>query len=150
MEKEFITSIGKMIARDLTKLEEEISLYSSEEKIWRIHAEIKNSGGNLCLHLCGTLQHYIGRNLGKTDYVRNREHEFAAKGIPRVELIDEIRRTKLAVQSTLEKINPSILNQPYPEKVFDYTMTTLHFLIHLSAHLGYLLGQANYHRRLMS
>ena len=150
MEKEFVTSIGKLIARDLTKLEEEISLYSSEEKIWKIEAGIKNSGGNLCLHLCGNLQHYIGRNLGKTDYVRNREHEFTARGIPRVELIDEIRKTKLAVQSTLEKINPSILDQTYPEKVFDYTMTTQHFLIHLSAHLGYHLGQVNYHRRLLS
>jgi len=82
MEKEFIASINKIIERDLNKLEEEINLYSSEETIWKIDREIKNSGGNLCLHLCGNLQHFIGAILGKTGYIRNRDNEFIAKATP--------------------------------------------------------------------
>jgi hypothetical protein len=40
------------------------------------------------------------------------------------------------------------MDSPYPEKVFAEPMTTRYFLIHLCAHLGYHLGQVNYHRRL--
>lgn len=150
MEKEFITYISKILDRDLNKLEGEIKLYPSEESIWKIDGQINNSAGNLCLHLCGNLQHYIGAVLGKTGYLRDRNNEFAAKGILQSELVAEIQRTRNAVKSTLEKVNTFILQQEYPEKVFDYSMTTSYFLIHLSAHLGYHLGQINYHRRLMA
>jgi uncharacterized damage-inducible protein DinB len=148
MEKEFIKSIVILITRDLNKLEEEINLYSSNDSIWRVMGNIKNSGGNLCLHLCGNLQHFIGKILGQTDYIRNRENEFTAKGISQDELIAEIRRTKESVISSLRLYNTSTLTSLYPIKVFDYEMTTLHFLIHLTAHLEYHLGQINYHRRL--
>lgn len=149
MEKDFIGYIGKIIERDLNKLEEEIKSYSSEESIWKVDGQIKNTAGNLCLHLCGNLQHYFGAVLGKTGYKRNRDNEFAAKGISRTELLSEINNAKKAVQSTLEKLDASILQQEYPEKVFDYSMTTSYFMIHLSAHLGYHLGQINYHRRIL-
>jgi uncharacterized damage-inducible protein DinB len=150
MEKDFITYISKIIERDLNKLEEEIKLYTSEESIWKVDDQIKNTAGNLCLHLCGNLQHYFGAVLGKSGYIRNRDNEFAAKGISRTDLISEIQKAKHAVKSTLEKIDTSILQQDYPEKVFDYSMTTSYFMIHLCSHLGYHLGQINYHRRLLS
>lgn len=150
MEKEFINSINTLIERDLNKLEEEINLYPTEESIWLLAGEIKNSGGNLCLHLCGNLQHFIGAILGKTGYTRNRENEFSAKHIPKTELLAEINRTKEAVKSTLQQIDPATLLHEYPVTVFKYTMTTMHFLIHLTAHLEYHLGQLNYHRRLLS
>ena len=150
MEKEFITSINTLIERDLNKLEEEINLYPTEESIWLIAGEIKNSGGNLCLHLCGNLQHFIGAILGKTGYTRNRENEFSAKHIPKTELLAEINRTKEAVKSTLQQVDPATLLHEYPVTVFKYTMNTMHFLIHLTAHLEYHLGQLNYHRRLLS
>lgn len=150
MEMEFIASIDKLLERDLNKLEEEIKLYKSEEAVWIIDKEIKNSGGNLCLHLCGNLQHFIGAILGKTGYVRNRENEFAAKGISRAKLIAEIQQTKKAVKSTLQGLDSSILETEYSIQVFGHPMTTMYFLIHLTAHLQYHLGQINYHRRLLS
>jgi len=150
MEIEFIASIDKLIERDLNKLEEEIKLYSSEESIWKIDKEIKNSAGNLCLHLCGNLQHFIGAILGKTGYVRNRENEFAAKGISRAKLIAEIQQTKKAVKSTLQGLDTSVLQEEYSIQVFGNPMTNMYFLIHLSSHLDYHLGQINYHRRLLS
>lgn len=150
MEKEFITYISQIVDRDLNKLEEEIMLYPSEESIWVIDGQIKNSAGNLCLHVCGNLQHFIGAVLGKTDYIRNRENEFAATGIKKSELAAEIQRTRNAVKSALEKLDSAALQQEYPQKAFGYMMTTSFFLIHLSAHLGYHLGQINYHRRLLS
>ncbi len=145
----FINSIIKIIERDLTVLEKEISLYPNESSLWMTKGEIKNSAGNLCLHLCGNLQHYIGAILGNTNYIRNRENEFNAKGINKQGLIAEILQTKNAVVATLASVSPESLDQPYPEEVFKVPMTTTYFLIHLTAHLGYHLGQINYHRRLL-
>lgn len=147
--RDFIESITSLIDRDLKKLADEITQYPSEENIWRTEPGITNSAGNLCLHLCGNLQHYFGAVLGGTGYKRDRPHEFAARNIPKAELLAEIERARTAVIQTLENFKPSLLQQEYPEKVFDHPMTSMHFFIHLSAHLGYHLGQVNYHRRLV-
>jgi uncharacterized damage-inducible protein DinB len=144
-----LETLLKLFDRDLQRLEEEINLFQSEEALWRISGEIKNPTGNLCLHLCGNLQHYIGANLGRTSYVRNRDNEFAAKNISKADLIAEVQKTKQVVREALETLKPSILESEYPEKVFDYPMTTAYFLIHLNSHLNYHLGQINYHRRLV-
>lgn len=145
----FVSSILTLLERDLNKLEEEIKLYPSEESLWRISGSIKNPAGNLCLHLCGNLQHYIGAVLGGSTYVRNRDLEFSTRNALRETLLREIQKTKAAVRSGLEKIDPEILEKEYPERVFSYSMTTSHFLIHLTAHLGYHLGQVNYLRRML-
>lgn len=150
MERDFIESITALIDRDLKKLGDEISQYPNEEIIWAVNGQVTNSAGNLCLHLCGNLQHFFGAVLGDTGYKRNRPQEFAARNIPRTELLSEIEQTRIAVTQTLENFKPSLLLKEYPEKIFDNPMTSMHFFIHLSAHLGYHLGQINYHRRLLS
>jgi uncharacterized damage-inducible protein DinB len=150
MEKIFIDSLGKLFERDLNKLALEIKSYTDESMIWHTSGDIKNSGGNLCLHLCGNLQTYIGHELGKINYVRDRDNEFAAKNIAREKLLREIETTRSAVISTLNNLDIKLLAQDYPAKVFDYAMTTAHFLIHLQSHLNYHLGQVNYHRRLLN
>ena len=149
MANAFVGSIVTIVDRDLKKLEDEIKLYPTEQSLWTIEGAVKNSAGNLCLHLCGNLQHYIGAVLGRSGYIRNRDHEFAARNISRELLISEIDKTRAAVTTALETLDPLTLDNDYPEKVFSYSMTTSHFLIHLAAHLGYHLGQINYLRRLL-
>jgi len=148
MERDFIESVAKIIDRDLVKLAEELGQYPTEESIWVVKPGITNSAGNLCLHLCGNLQHFFGAVIGKTGYIRNRDNEFSATNIPRTELLKEIEKAQVAVKETLESFKPSLLIKEYPLKVYDYSMTSMHFFIHLTAHLGYHLGQVNYHRRL--
>ena len=145
----FIQSIQKIIERDLTVLEKERTFYSSEDLIWAVRGDIKNSAGNLSLHLCGNLQHYIGAVLGNSGYTRNRDNEFAAHGIPKIELLNEISKTKNSVALALGSLQQNVLSMPYPEEVFKVPMTTEYFLIHLTSHLGYHLGQINYHRRMI-
>lgn len=107
------STIGNIFERELNKLAEEIKQYSSEESIWKLKGDIKNSGGNLCLHICGNLQHFIGTVLGNTGYVRNRDKEFADKHIPVSELLKEIEATKKAVVKTLESIPDEDLDKEY-------------------------------------
>ncbi|WP_421976532.1 DinB family protein [Roseivirga seohaensis] len=143
-------SISELINRDLDRLANEVEAYSKEENLWITEGEITNTAGNLTLHLCGNLQHFIGAVLGKTGYERNRDFEFAAKNISRAELLGSIQETKTAVRDTLQRLPESVLNYPYPLRVFNNKeMSTLFFLIHLQGHLNYHLGQINYHRRIL-
>ncbi|MGE0589587.1 MAG: DinB family protein [Cyclobacteriaceae bacterium] len=141
--------LKKIFERDLDQLAQEISDYSKESDLWVVKGEIKNSAGNLCLHLCGNLQHFVGKVLGGTDYVRDREAEFADKDVPRSSLLKEIATTKKVVSDTLHKMSSSKLDETYPINVFGEPMTTSFFLIHLATHLTYHRGQINYHRRLL-
>ncbi len=150
MKNLMLASLQNVLLRDLNKLESELMLYPTEPSVWKTDKSIKNPAGNLCLHLCGNLQYFIGTVLGKTGYVRNRELEFSAKDIPRAELVKEISNTKRVVEEILPMLTEDQLQANYPQEVFGQPMTTLFFLIHLSTHFGYHLGQVNYHRRLVA
>lgn len=145
---------SEIFERELNKLSEEIKLYPNEETIWRIAPGIKNSGGNLCLHICGNLQHFIGHVLGNTGYVRNRDREFSASAIPSSELISEIQKTKQAVVLTLEANSEINLEEEYtafPAHLLGKEKLTMgYFLMHLISHMDYHIGQINYHRRMIS
>lgn len=149
MKNTLIDSFVFLFERELDKLEAEIKQYPDEASVWKLEGDIKNPGGNLCLHLCGNLQQYIGEQLGHSGYQRNRPLEFSARNVSRALLLNEVQKTKLVVSATLKKLNDESIRQMYPEEVLGYPMTTVFFLTHLLAHLGYHLGQINYHRRLI-
>lgn len=143
-----IETLKSLFNRDLNQLKVEIESYQDESKLWVIDKNISNSGGNLCLHLIGNINTYIGAEIGKTDYIRNRPLEFSLKNIPKLELITQIEETILVVNNALDKLTEADLELTYPQIVFEKEMTTGFFLVHLSTHLAYHLGQINYHRRL--
>ncbi|NIF05776.1 DinB family protein [Chryseobacterium sp. Tr-659] len=142
-------SLKSLYNRDLNKLKTEIEAYQNEENLWKIDKNIANSAGNLVLHLVGNLNHFIGTHLGNTSYVRQRDLEFSLKDIPRAELIEKVEATIAMIDSVLPQLSEEDLKKEYPLVVFESTMTTDYFLIHLVAHLDYHLGQINYHRRLL-
>lgn len=145
-----ITEILKsLIIRDLNKLRSEIELYRSESRIWLTEKNIANSAGNLCLHLIGNLNTYIGAVLGNTNYVRNRPLEFSLKDVPRSELISMIDETVIMINTSLSKVIDEDLANEYPLLVLENKTSTGYFLVHLATHLSYHLGQINYHRRLL-
>ena len=144
-----IETIRSLFNRDLNKLKIEIESYQNESQIWAIDKNISNSAGNLSLHLIGNINTYIGAELGKTGYIRDRPLEFSLKNVPKSELITKIEDTILVVNNALDSLTESDLEAIYPQIVFEKEMTTGFFLVHLSTHLGYHLGQINYHRRLI-
>jgi hypothetical protein len=144
-----INTLKTLFNRDLTKLKSEIELYENENTIWLVEKGITNSAGNLTLHLIGNLNTYIGAEIGKTNYIRNRALEFSQKNIPKKELIKSIEGTIIMIENALHKITEEDLKKKYPVLVFDKKTSTEYLLIHLSTHLAYHLGQINYHRRMM-
>jgi uncharacterized damage-inducible protein DinB len=135
--------------RDLEKLATEITIFRQEENIWRIGNGISNSAGNLCLHLIGNLNTYIGAGLGNTAYVRDREAEFSLKNIPAAVLLKNIADTMVVVDTTLQQLTGEEMDKDYPMLVFEKKTTVGYFLVHLATHLSYHLGQINYCRRLL-
>ncbi|MGG7552255.1 DinB family protein [Chryseobacterium arthrosphaerae] len=142
-------SLQSLYKRDLNKLKTEIEAYQKEENIWKTDKNISNSAGNLCLHLIGNLNHFIGAQLGNTGYIRHRELEFSLKDIPQAELTEKIEATATMIDTVLSQLSDEDLKKEYPLVVFEDKMTTGYFLIHLVTHLDYHLGQINYHRRLL-
>ncbi|MFH6968795.1 DUF1572 family protein [Flavobacterium sp. FlaQc-28] len=139
--------IKTLYERDLRKLKNEISLYTSENKLWITDKEITNSAGNLCLHLIGNLNHFIGNILGKAEYIRNREEEFSEKNVSKIDLLNSIDETMQIIKDSLKLMNNKQLEEDYPVLKFEEEESVEFLLIHLLLHLNYHLGQINYHRR---
>lgn len=143
-------TLTEIFERDLNRLINEIDSYKNESDLWKTKEGISNSGGNLCLHLLGNLNHFIGATLGNSGYVRNREAEFSLKDIPAAELTGSIRSTITVVTQTIRELNDDTWEKEFPLIVFGKATSTEYMLVHLAAHLSYHLGQINYHRRMIS
>lgn len=142
-------SLIKLFDRDLLRLKTEIEAYIDEALLWEVRGEISNSAGNLCLHLMGNLNHYLGAQLGNTGYIRNRPLEFSDKNVPRTTLIQQIEATRQMLNEVINKLTEDDLAQNHTEEYNAGKDSNEYFLIHLYGHFNYHLGQINYHRRLV-
>jgi len=143
----FMPAIRTVLARDLRALAREVEAYPADALVWELLPGTANSAGTLALHLVGNLEHFVGAVLGQTRFVRDREAEFAARGLTRAELLARIETAAKSVDDTLERITPERCDAPYPTPVGNRTLRTADFLLHLATHLNYHLGQIDYHRR---
>ncbi len=142
-----LAEVTAVMVRDLDGFRSQVELYPDDAALWQVMAGCPNTGGTLALHAAGNLRHYIGARLGKTGYVRNREEEFSARDLPRAEVLSRIQAAQSEVGETLQNLDASSLDFAYPEKVGGRKFSTGLYLIHLSTHLAYHLGQIDYHRR---
>ena len=142
-------NLNTFFKNDLTKLATNISLFKDEASVWQTKEGVTNSAGNLALHLTGNLNHFIGKTLGGTDYVRKRDEEFSLKNIPREKLISDINGLKETIEKTLPKLSEEDLQKDFPLKIREEVYSTQNMLIYLLAHLNYHLGQVNYLRRML-
>jgi len=143
----YLTTI---LARDLRALRREVEAYPDDAAIWRSIPTIPNTAGTLVLHLAGNLQHFIGAELGKSGYVRDREAEFARRNVSRADLLREVDAAMLAVTTTMPKLTEADLSATYPSPIAQRHVNTADMLLHLATHLTYHLGQIDYHRRALA
>ena len=135
--------------RDMRKLIEEVNLFKNEEDLWRTQGSVKNSSGNLALHIIGGLNHLIGATLAQTGYVRNRDEEFTLKGCEKKELVAQIEELITIVKRTMNGLTQKQLDSEYPIFFDKPKTTTGYVLMQLLLHLNYHLGQINYLRRIL-
>ena len=139
--------LSRLLTRELEGLRRSLEAFPDEAAIWRTVPGIGNSAGNLALHMCGNLRHFVGALLGGSGYVRDRDAEFAQRDVPRAKLLAEIDATIADVRKALGGLPAARLDEPFPTPVANVTLPTGRFLMHLSVHLGYHLGQLDYLRR---
>lgn len=146
----FLNVIRVQMVRELEGFVREVEACPDDEVLWAVSPGVTNSVGTLALHVSGNLQDFVGRVLGGSSYVRNREYEFSHRGSTRAEVVAELRRAGDAVSTALAELDPSRLEAEYPMPVGGHTVNTAAFLAHLGAHIALHLGQAGYLRRFVT
>ncbi len=145
-----IDDVRRLLLRDLTTVRLELLAYPDARMIWALPPGVPNSAGTLALHVAGNLRAYVGAVLGGSGYVRDRDREFAARDLPLSTLLDELADAERQVEAALSALAPARLAELWPEEVAGVRLPVGRFLLHLTVHLGYHLGQLDYHRRLVT
>ena len=135
---------------NLNTLKQELIQYKNEEDIWKTPGSTKNSPANLAIHICGNLKHNIGAEIGANGYVRNRDEEFSKKAIAREDIIDEIDSTIEMIEPIMDNLTFADITKPFPSDIHGEGQTIGSVITKIALHLGYHLGQINYHRRLLN
>ena len=142
-----IDDVRRVLTRELEAFAREVELFPDDGILWRTVPGITNSAGNLALHACGNLRHFVGAVLGGTGYVRDRPAEFAARAGRREDVARALRETASVVATALDGVPGSALEAPFPEAHDGVQLPCGRFLLHLCVHLSFHLGQAGYLRR---
>lgn len=121
---------------------------SEEQLWWRPNGE-SNSVGNLVLHVCGAVLHFLCRGVGGLEYERDRAAEFAAGGsIPKQQLLAMLDETVEKATTTFAALDPSRLGEPSTEPA--YYSTIFEDLFGVAVHLATHTGQIVYVTKMLS
>jgi uncharacterized damage-inducible protein DinB len=142
--------VRRVLVRELEALAREVELFPDDDVLWRTVPGVTNSAGNLALHACGNLKHFVGAVLGGTGYVRDRPAEFATRTGRRADVARQLRETAADVTNALARVPESTLAAPYPEPHDGVQLSCGLFLLHLCVHLAFHLGQAGTLRRALT
>jgi uncharacterized damage-inducible protein DinB len=142
------SELAALFARDLTRLRQQIEAFPDTTALWATAPGVSNAAGTLALHLEGNLREYIGRQLGHIDYRRDRPAEFSTRAVAREDLAARAEALREEIPAVIAGLSDAELASTYPEGVLGVPMSSRQFLIHLSGHLNYHLGQIDYLRRL--
>jgi hypothetical protein len=140
----------ELFLKYLNQLKEEIGSFPDEDSLWRLAGDIKNTPGNLCLHICGNLKHNFGAVLGNAGYKRDRDAEFSRKNVPKDALLREVDNTIEMITPVIDNLTDEDMKKIFPSDPYSQGGTSGLVMTRIGMHLGYHLGQINYHRRLIS
>jgi len=145
-----IDDVRRLLTRELEAFAREVELFPDDDTLWRTVPGVTIAAGNLALHACGNLEHFVGAVLGGTSYARAREAEFATRSGRREDVARQVRETAAVVSAVLPSVPRSALEGPYPEPHDGVQLRCDRFLLHLCVHLAFHLGQAGYLRRALT
>lgn len=146
----FSDELARQFRKDLLRLQQQIRAFPDDAALWQVLPGVRNSAGNLILHLEGNLREYVGRQLGDISYSRNRPLEFSASGLSRSELGTRLMQLADRIPPVIEGLSPEQMARQYPEVVLAGPLSTGEFLIHLYGHLNWHFGQLDYLRRILT
>jgi uncharacterized damage-inducible protein DinB len=114
----------------------------TDEQLWWRPNETSNSIGNLVLHLSGSLNLFLNRNIGGFSYERDREAEFSERGpMDRRKLMAIFDGMVANAEKTLDKLTPEKLGGPStdPERNSYLVDDLINVATHLANHTGQIV-----------
>jgi hypothetical protein len=114
----------------------------TEEQVWYRPNEASNSVGNILLHLTGSLNHYLNRNVGGIAYDRDRAAEFAERtAIPKAELLALFDDMVSRAERTFDGLTPERLGSASPEPTMHSLLVEdlINVVAHLASHTGQIV-----------
>jgi uncharacterized damage-inducible protein DinB len=117
----------------------------TDEQIWARPYPYGNSIGHLLLHLTGNLSYYIGAEIGRTGYVRNRPLEFSdATRLPKATLLGNFDAAIATVLAVLRKQTEGDWDAPFAGKGMEFAQDRFFAFLHCAGHLSHHTGQMSY------
>ncbi|MGD0957735.1 MAG: DinB family protein [Candidatus Acidiferrales bacterium] len=117
----------------------------STEQLWARPYPYGNSIGHLLLHVTGNLNHYIGTQIAKTGYVRNRPLEFTdTSKRPKEKVLADFDRAIDMVAATIRKQSADDLLAPYSDPTQPDTGDRFGVFVRMAAHAYHHVGQIIY------
>jgi hypothetical protein len=119
----------------------------SEKEFWTKPLDPGNSIGHLVLHLTGNLNHFVGAQLGGSNYVRDREREFTESQHPsRADALKALDEAVATFRRVVAGLGPDQMVAPHPDQRFGLTFNAL---VRLVSHFALHRGQMSYIARLV-
>src|SRR5882724_2620994 len=115
----------------------------NDEQIWWRPNPTSNSIGNLVLHLCGNLSHFIIKGVGGRPYERNRNGEFSEQGpISKDELLGRFNGVIDGVATVFGELTSERLTDHNDQT--EMKMSNYHLIMYMTMHFGLHTGQVIY------
>jgi hypothetical protein len=117
----------------------------TEEQFWRKPYPYGNSFGHLVLHLTGNLSHYIGAEIARTGYVRDREREFTDPQPPtKAQALQGLDAAVALVLQTVAAPSAEDWSAEYKAVGADNLNDRFSIMLRCAAHLFHHVGQMIY------
>lgn len=117
----------------------------TEEQFWHNPFSHGNSVGHLVLHLTGNLSYYVGAQIAKTGYVRNRDLEFTESRKPsKSDVLRKFDETMAMVLATIEKQTESDWTASYTAEREPSAKNRVTLFLRCATHLYHHIGQIIY------
>ncbi len=122
----------------------ELAAPLTETQFWTKPYKYGNSFGHLVLHLTGNLSYYIGAQIAKTGYVRDREREFTEPNPPsKEEALKGLDAAVAMVMKTVRAQSADDWSKPYAA-VNTNCKNRLDMVLQCAAHMQHHIGQMIY------
>jgi uncharacterized damage-inducible protein DinB len=150
MSAELVKQLKSSLSGELEQLRDAIKQLAeplAEEEFWAKPGDRGNSVGNLCLHLTGNLNHFVGAQLGGTGYLREREREFTDnRPFPMATVLARLDEAVATFRRIVDGLTAEQLLAVHPHTAFGSVLNTL---VHLVSHFALHRGQISYIARLV-
>jgi hypothetical protein len=122
----------------------ELAMRSPDAQFWQKPFPFGNSFGHLVLHLTGNLNYYIGAQIAKTGYVRDRPREFNDPDPPsKEEALKRFDDAVALVRETLRAQSPDDWSREY-SGIGATAQNRLDMVVQCAAHMQHHIGQMIY------